>query len=376
MSLQRPWRSGMAALIALVVSAPAHAQTIALAVVGPMSGPLAEAGMAMSAGAKLAASDINASGGVNGAKLTLQLEDDEAGIATARKRAEELARRNLRYVVGHYTSAPTLSAAEIYMRNAMLLIAPAASAPKLTERREALVLRLAPREDAQGYYAGAVLARDLAPEGVAIIRDGSVASRILAAAAQRALASAGKAPAQDIQIPTAADGPAIAAAQAQSLARAGFAALYWSGGASNVGPFLKALRAAGSRAMLIGNDALATPEFATVAGDLADGVRVTVMAHVAPEYGAADVLARLKADGVRDIDLALATYASVQVLQQAAMRANSLEPSAIARAARAGQVFKTIIGPVSFDSSGERVESPFRLATWRKAVDGKFLLAP
>src|SRR5271154_5596186 len=54
----------------------AHAQDIRIAVVGSMTGPLAESGDEVKRGAELAAKDINAAGGVNGRKIVLSVEDD------------------------------------------------------------------------------------------------------------------------------------------------------------------------------------------------------------------------------------------------------------------------------------------------------------
>jgi hypothetical protein len=54
----------------------AHAQDIRIAVVGSMTGPLAESGDEDKRGAELAAKDINAAGGVNGRRIVLSIEDD------------------------------------------------------------------------------------------------------------------------------------------------------------------------------------------------------------------------------------------------------------------------------------------------------------
>jgi branched-chain amino acid transport system substrate-binding protein len=345
-----------------------------------MSGPLAEAGKAMAAGAAQAVRDLNTRGGLNGAKLEIVIENDDAGTAPARKIAEAMAARNIRHVVGHYTSAPTLTASEIYQKQKMLLIAPTATAPRLTERMDAPVLRLAPREDAQGSYAGALLARDFPSGEIVIVRDGSAASRILTAAAQRAMEAAGRGSAKEIEITAGApDGAALAADQANTLLRTNTVAIYWAGGASNVAAFLRALHAGQSRSLFIGNDALATPEFAAAAGELANGVRVTVLGnrqHGGPREVSAPLVARLKAEGIRDIDLALSTYAAFQVLQQASVRARSLDPMALTTAARDGRPFSTVVGPVSFNTNGDRIENQFTLAVWKPAADGKFVFAP
>jgi hypothetical protein len=62
--------------ILLLWLASAHAQDIRIAVVGSMTGPLAESGDENKRGAELAAKDINAAGGVNGRRIVLSIEDD------------------------------------------------------------------------------------------------------------------------------------------------------------------------------------------------------------------------------------------------------------------------------------------------------------
>ena len=54
----------------------AVAQDIRIAVVGSMTGPLAESGDENKRGAELAAKDINAAGGVDGRRIVLSIEDD------------------------------------------------------------------------------------------------------------------------------------------------------------------------------------------------------------------------------------------------------------------------------------------------------------
>src|ERR1700722_2637165 len=79
-----PWGDGMkirtilrAALIGSMLSgAPAFAEDLNIAVVGPMTGPIANIGDQFKQGAKAAAAAINAKGGVNGRQINLSIEDD------------------------------------------------------------------------------------------------------------------------------------------------------------------------------------------------------------------------------------------------------------------------------------------------------------
>ncbi len=357
-------------------AAPVQAQTISVGIAGPMSGPLADAGRAIAAGALLAVKDINARNGLNGAPIVPLIENDEASLAGARKNAETFAAKNIRIVIGHYTSAPTLVAGEIYARNNILLIAPSATSPKLTERKGANVLRLAPREETQGAYAGQLLAREFPNGRIAIMRDGSAAARILSAAALAAMKAAGAANIMEAEISAvAADAAASAANYANALASENISVVYWAGGGANIAPFLKALRSAGSAASVLGSDMLASADIAATAGDALEGVRMSVIADTTQSPAAKEVAARLRADGVRDMSLALANYASLQVLEEAAIRAKGNDPAKLGMSMRNGPPVNTIIGPVSFDSAGERREQLYAIAVWKKSPDGKFIFA-
>ena len=65
------------ALTAALTFSPARAQDIVVAHVGPMSGPLAGNGKANAQGAKAYFDHVNATGGINGQKVRLVIEDDE-----------------------------------------------------------------------------------------------------------------------------------------------------------------------------------------------------------------------------------------------------------------------------------------------------------
>ena len=49
----------------------------------------------------------------------------------------------------------------------------------------------------------------------------------------------------------------------------------------------------------------------------------------------------------------LYSYASVQIIKQAAEKANSLDPKKVAEVMRSGMVFNTVLGDLSFDKKGD-----------------------
>ncbi|HCP79235.1 MAG TPA: ABC transporter substrate-binding protein, partial [Pusillimonas sp.] len=59
------------------VLAPAHADTVKIGVNQPLTGPIAASGNYVLEGAKIAADEINAAGGVKGNQIELVVEDNK-----------------------------------------------------------------------------------------------------------------------------------------------------------------------------------------------------------------------------------------------------------------------------------------------------------
>ena len=88
----------------------ACAQDIRIAVVGSMTGPLAEAGDEVKRGAELAAKDINAAGGVNGRRIVLSIEDDACDPKQAVSVANHVVGEQITLVDGHVCSDASIPA--------------------------------------------------------------------------------------------------------------------------------------------------------------------------------------------------------------------------------------------------------------------------
>ena len=102
-----------------------------------------------------------------------------------------------------------------------------------------------------------------------------------------------------------------------------------------------------------------------LAGDAGEGTLLTNLADPIARPEAADVVARLRAQGGKVLPSALYGYAAVQAWAQAARAAGSLDGKAVAAALRAG-TFDTVIGRLGFDAKGDvtGIEA-FRWYRWR-----------
>jgi branched-chain amino acid transport system substrate-binding protein len=61
----------------------------------------------------------------------------------------------------------------------------------------------------------------------------------------------------------------------------------------------------------------------------------------------------------------------VQIIQQAAEMAKSLDPTAVAKVMHSGAPFKTVIGTISYDAKGDVTRADYTVFVWRKGPEGK-----
>jgi branched-chain amino acid transport system substrate-binding protein len=113
-------------------------------------------GEPMKLAAQMAASEINAAGGIAGRKLELVLRDDYGDPDSAAFVAEDLYESDVSAVVGHLFSETTLAAAAVYNGGAhpMVAISPSSSSPDITTAGD-YIFRLCPSD----LVHGATLAR-------------------------------------------------------------------------------------------------------------------------------------------------------------------------------------------------------------------------
>lgn len=152
---------------------------VRVAVVAPLSGPLAPLGRHLIRGARLAAEEWDPAFRRAGWVLELVLYDD-ATPSRAVAQAELLsADPAVVGVVGHLDSAGAIPASERYHQHGLAFVAPASTAPELTERGLGNVFRLLPRDEVQG-AAAARMAAALKVRRAFLVHDGTVYGQGLA----------------------------------------------------------------------------------------------------------------------------------------------------------------------------------------------------
>lgn len=344
-------RLAHAAIVAatLALAGAAHAD-IVIGVAGPMTGEFAPLGGQMRDGVEQAVADINAAGGVNGERLTLQAVDDACNARKADAGANTLVGAGAKLVVGHLCLKASIAGAAVYAAARVIQISPGTTFAGFTDNRAGPgVFRLAGRDDAQGTFAGAMIARRYAAANVAVVDDTTAYGKALADAAAAALDSAGK---QIVLRDTYAAGGKEYNTLVSRLQAAAVDVLYLGGANPEAAIIAKAMKARGMAATIVGGDTLLAHDYADLAGDAANGTLVSYPADPRQIPAAATVAAAFAARGTDPVGYVLPAYAAVQAWAAAAKVAASTDFDRVASALAVG-TFDTVVGGVAFDEKGD-----------------------
>ena len=172
-------RSLVLGALGLVLPLAAHADTIKIGLMCPLTGSWASEGQDMKQIVSLLADEVNAAGGINGRQLELVVEDDGGDPRTAALAAQKLAIAGVSAVIGTYGSAVTEAAQSILDESEILHIATGATSVRLTEKGMEYFFRTSPRDDEQGRVAAQYI-KNLGYGKIAIVHDNSSYSKGLA----------------------------------------------------------------------------------------------------------------------------------------------------------------------------------------------------
>jgi branched-chain amino acid transport system substrate-binding protein len=353
-------------LLLLLLATPAAAE-VRIGLGAPLTGPDAGFGAELRSGVEQAVLDINAKGGILGQHLVLHIGDDgsdpKKGVAVANK----FVAQKVSFVVGHFNSTVTLPTSEIYSDHGVLDITPASVNPQVTERGLDFIFRTCGRDDQQAGVAAKYLAAQGAKK-IAILHDRTTYGKDLADKTRKALLDLGI---KEVLYDGVDKGEKDYSAMITRIKASGADFLYWGGGAADAGLIVRQMRAQGINTVLIGTDAIASDDFAAAAGDAAQGTLMTMPPDPRRRPEAAQAVQRFEARGIEPEAYTLYAYAAVEVIEEAAEAASSLDPAAMAKLMHSGVPFKTVLGTISYDAQGDRTEPDYVMFVWKKGIDGK-----
>ncbi|MCP8937638.1 branched-chain amino acid ABC transporter substrate-binding protein [Alsobacter sp. SYSU M60028] len=360
----------LAGLALLLAGAPAGAQDLTIAVVGPMTGAIATIGEQQKRGAENAAALINEAGGVNGRKIKIVVEDDMCDPKQAVAVANRLVGNRVKFVAGHACSGASIPAADVYAENNTLMMSPASSNPVLTDKGNPTIMRLYGRDDAQGAFIGPWIAAKYKGKKIAVLHDKSAYGKGLATVVKEKMNQAGQ---TEVLFEGINAGEKDYGAVVTKLKSVGAEVVYFGGYHTEAGLILRQAADQGYKPTLIMGDSIATSEFWAVSGPAGEGTLFTFPTDPRRSPTAAPALALFKSQNYEPEGFTLFSYAVVQAIAEGVKRAGSDDPAKVAKALKDGKPVETVLGAIQFDAKGDIKDPRYDINLWH---DGKYAPIP
>ncbi|MBI3987844.1 MAG: branched-chain amino acid ABC transporter substrate-binding protein [Lentisphaerae bacterium] len=345
-------------VVAVSLAAVAHGQTIKIATCSPLSGAQGSLGEMIKLGAQVAVEDHQAAFAQAGFKLELSPQDDQAlpdvGVAVAKRLVND---PEILGVVGHFNSGVAIPSSEVYKDDNLVMVSPANTNPRVTERRYPNVNRVCGRDDVQGPVGAEFAVGELKAKSLFIVNDKTAYGQGVAEAFRdkakmmgvRVVGFVGteeKSNFQSLILQMKVHKPDL---------------IYFGGIYDQGGLLIKQMREKGITGLFMGPDGLDSSEFAHIAQEGARGVYYTTVAGPVDQFPAAAEFVRSFEAKFRKKPESFALYAydAATVILEALKRVTRDQPGrrpsreAVCTAVRAVSC-KGITGVIEFDDKGDR----------------------
>ena len=360
-SFNRLTQIALAVGAAASLAGAARAETVKIALAGPMTGTLTQYGEMVKAGALTAIEQINAAGGI---KFETVIMDDSCEPKQAVAVANKIVSQGIKYVIGHVCSGSTIPASDIYENEGVVMITPSATAPKLTDSRvHKYIFRTIGRDDQQGPAAAKYVIEKVKPKKVAVLHDKQSYGQGVSAAVKKSLEAA-KIPVVLFEGINAGDSDYSAVIT--KLKTQGVDFIYFGGYHPEMGLLMRQAREQGVKAIFMGPEGVGNKDISAIAGAASEGMLLTLPADFSADPANA-ALVKAFSDKKRDATgpFQLSSYSAVKVLADAMAGAKSSDPTKVA-AYMHSHAFKTPIGTVEYDAKGDLKSFKFVMYTWHK----------
>jgi len=352
--------------VAALGMALGQANVIKIATQSPLSGPQAALGEQIKLGAELAIEDAKARFRALGFDLQLVPYDDQAnpdvGVANANRIIND---PDILGVVGHLNSGVAIPSSEVYVRVGLVMVSPANTAPRVTDRRLPNVNRICGRDDVQGPVGAEYAVNNLKVKNVFIIHDKTTYGQGLAEEFKKRLEALGGRTVAFVGTEEQANFvPIINQIRG---ARPVPELIYFGGIYSQIGPFVKQLRERGVRTRLMGGDGLDASEFVRLAGkeNAAGTFYTTVAGPVSAFPKAREVAQKFKQKYGKEIEgFGIYAYDAANVilmaLENAIKASGGRKPTRELVAQEVRKVrMEGLTGSIEFDDKGDNKKARY-----------------
>ena len=358
-----------ATLAASLVFAPLAHADIVIGLVAPLTGPVAAYGDQVKNGAQAAVDEINKNGGIKGEKIVLKLADDAGEPKQGVSAANQIVGEGIHFVVGPVTSGVAIPASEVFAENGVLMVTPTATAPELTARGLANILRTCGRDDQQAEVAAAYVLSKAKDKKVAVIHDKGAYGKGLADAFKAALNAGGV---NEVLYDTVNPGDKDFSALITRLKSQGVEVIYFGGYNPEGGLLARQLKDLSVNAQIIGGEGLSNTEFWAIGNEAAAGTLFTNASDALKSPDSQAAVKVLAEKGIPPEAFTLNAYAAVEVLKAGIEKAGAEDSAAVATALKSGDAIPTAIGKLTYGENGDLTSQSFSLFKWE---NGKIVSA-
>jgi len=337
----------------------------------PLSGFQANGGQTVLGGVRLAAAEINRSGGLNGYRVVVEPLDDEsdsdvavaqiAAIQEALQRGDEVLG-----VIGHLNSGQTLAAMTTYANLPLIVITPTASEQSLSQKGYTNFFRVNANDAVQASVDARFLVEQLEATRVAVVFNNTEYGQGLAQSLVQELQVLGTEIVTQIEVE---EGQGEYATEVAQIQNASPDAIFYAGYEIEA-PYLRAqLVRAGVTAPTLCSDGAFLAATIDEADGTAEGMYVSAFAPSPRAVGDAAWFEAYQAVEYRNPDTySVNGYVAMQVLAQGAVQGNTVDADRIARTLRDNAI-PTLLGDLAFDANGDLVDPQIWVY---QVTDGEF----
>jgi branched-chain amino acid transport system substrate-binding protein len=354
-----------AALI-LVAAAGLNAQVIKIATQSPLSGGQTAFGEQLKLGAQYAIEEAQAKFKALGFDLQLAAYDDQANPDTGVSNANRIINDpDILGVVGHFNSGVMIPSSEVYKTVNLVVVSPANTNPKVTDRKLANVDRICGRDDVQGPAGAAFAVNELKAKKIFVLNDKSAYGQGLAQAFKDAAVKLGATIPDNAFVGTEERSNFIPVIT--QIMAFGPDLVYFGGTYDQIAPFTKQLRERGVKAPILGGDGLESGDYIKLAGAANTGntYYTTVAGPVSMFPKAATLATGFKAKFNKDLEgFGIYAYDCAKIILQSletTIKANGgKKPTrdAVTAAVRAIK-YDGMTGSVTFDDKGDKTVAEY-----------------
>ncbi len=358
-----------AAMAAAMTTGAMAADAIKIGVAGAHSGDLASYGLPTVKAAELVVSDVNAKGGINGAKVELLVEDDVCKPEVATNTATKLVSEGVNVVIGHICSGATKAALPIYKGANVIVMSPSATNPDLTQSGEyPNFYRTIASDDAQARTEVDFAIGKLGLKKIAVIHDKGDYGKGLAEFAKKFIEQSGKA--EVVLFEGVTPGAVDYSAVVQKIKRSGAEGVIFGGYHPEASKIVGQMRKKRMKTVFISDDGVKDDTFIKVAGKNAEGVYATGPADVSSNPLTKEYREKhMKVYGSEPGAFFDNAVAAALALTNALAKAGSTDPAAIAKVLHTEDV-ATPFGKIHFDEKGDAIGVGFSMY---QVKDGKYV---